>query len=286
MAISPSALSIKSEFIESYDKYISIGMETITDTNILYTGIIRNAESVLDNNLNYIYKHKKIFKNLDIFIYENDSTDNTTSILEKHKQNNNLHYISETLNTRQYGSVKSRDRIQLLSNYRNKSLVKIKELIANKIIVMPDYIVVIDLDFQNFNNEGILHSIGWMKENPTTKACAGMSLQSKLLGNYPITWNYDCWAFRLNWWSDLQDYNNNTHQDLMYWFGMWVPPIGSDPLRVNSAFGGSCIYNSTYYLQGQYDAYDCEHVCFHKYLYDNFTDFELRFNPAQVMIFD
>lgn len=285
MSVSLSTLNIRSEFIESYDRYVSIGLDVASNSNILYVGLVRNAGSILENNIDYIYKHKKLFKNLDLLIYENDSTDNTKSILEIAHKKYNLYYVSENLDTKQYGPVKVRERIKLLSSYRNKCINKINELVANNNI-NPDYIVVIDLDFKEYYNEGIIHSLGWMNENPQTKACAGNSFEPKTFGNYPITWNYDSWAFRLNWWEDLQNYNNpNTHQDLMYWFGLWIPPVGSDPIKVNSAFGGSCIYKSNYYLNSKYDSYDCEHVCFHKYLYDNFKDFELRLNPAQIMIF-
>jgi hypothetical protein len=281
-----TALDIRKEFIESYDRYVSIGLDKASDTNILYIGLVRNLEKVLEKNIQYIYQHKKIFQNLDLFIYENDSTDNTKSILESAKKQYNISYITEDLQTQQYGSVKNKERIRLLSEYRNKTIQYVNTLINNNTIINPDYIVVIDLDFKQFYNEGILHSLGWMTENTNIKACAGNSFQFKKFNNYPITWNYDSWAFRLNWWEDLQRHNTTSHQDLMYWFGLWTPPVGSEPIRVNSAFGGSCIYDSKYYLQGKYDYYDCEHVCFHKYLYSNFEDFEMRLNPAQIMIFD
>lgn len=286
MTIDLSSLSIIPEFVESYDRYVSTGLNVALNSNILYLGLVRNSESVLEKNIEYLYKHKKLFKNLDLFIYENDSIDNTKNILKEANKKFNINYISENLDTKQYGSVKSRERIKLLSSYRNKCIIEINKLISNNIIIKPDYIVVIDLDFKIYYNEGILHSLGWMENNPNTKACAGSSFESKIFGNHPITWNYDSWAFRLNWWADLQNYNNlKTHQDLMHWFGCWIPPVGCDPIKVNSAFGGSCIYKSDYYLGGKYDYYDCEHVCFHKYLYSNFKDFELRLNPAQIMIF-
>lgn len=288
MSICLSTLDIRSEFVESHDEYLSIGVETASSSNVLFIGLARNLESKLNQNIEHIYSLKNLFKNLDVFIYENDSIDDTSAILEVAHKKYNLHYISENLDTKQYGSVKVRERVRLLSDYRNKCITKINQLISNNIIINPDYVIVIDLDFKQYSKESIIHSIGWMNKNPQTKACAGNAFEPKIFGgSHNITWNYDSWAFRLNWWEDLQNYNTSStiHQDLMYWFGLWIPPVGSDPIRVNSAFGGSCIYKSNYYLSGKYDCYDCEHVCFHKYLYDNFKDFELRLNPAQIMIF-
>jgi hypothetical protein len=259
---------------------------TIVLSIAIIVGVCQGLKSINNHSMGNYCEYPNLISYLFFYnINENDSNDNTKKILEQASKKYNLHYLSEDLNTRQYGSVKVKERINLLSDYRNKCIEKIKELINNNTITNPDYIIVVDLDFKEFFNEGIIHSIGWMKENPSTKACAGNSFEPKTFGGHPITWNYDSWAFRLNWWEDIQKYNNpNTHQDLMYWFGLWVPPVGCDPIKVNSAFGGSCIYKSEYYLKGHYDSYDCEHVCFHKYLHDNFEDFELRLNPSQIML--
>jgi hypothetical protein len=44
-----------------------------------------------------------------------------------------------------------------------------------------------------------------------------------------------------------------------------MPPVGSPPSLVSSAFGGMAIYRTDAYLAGTYDGTtDCEHVPFHK----------------------
>ena len=71
--------------------------------------------------------------------------------------------------------------------------------------------------------------------------------------------HYDCWALRLNSYWD--DYTNG----LGGWKHQWMPPVGSPPVLVSSAFGGFAIYRNEAYLAGTYDGTrDCEHVPFHK----------------------
>jgi hypothetical protein len=89
----------------------------------------------------------------------------------------------------------------------------------------------------------------------------------------------------------LQDLQNNFPApqntiDPMIWFGFWIPPTGSFPIEVNSAFGGCCIYRSSVYFQADYAFLDCEHVCFHYNLYANKNiNFSLVLNPSQQMVF-
>lgn len=281
-------LFIRSEFLEEYKKIVSYGLEESKKLNILYIGLTRNNEKSLLRNINYIQSNKNLFNTSNIFIYENDSVDNTKNILDDlSKNNNNFHYISKDIGSKQFGSVKSVQRIQLLSSYRNDLKNEITNKINENTIPKPDYIIVLDLDFVKFFHEGLIHSIGYMKHiDPLTKACAGFSYEVKQINGSEsrVLWNYDCWAFRLNHWDDSQKYNTQEY-DNMLWFGFWTPQVGSDPIVVNSAFGGSCIYDADYYLSGAYGYTDCEHVCFHKDLKDKRPDFKLRCNPSQVMLF-
>lgn len=282
-------LFIRQEFLDDYNKIVSYGVEESKKLNILYAGLTRNSESYLDRNIGYIQSNKELFKSTNIIIYENDSTDNTKNILQDiSKNNNNFHYISKNIGSKQFGPIKSVERIKLLSEYRNNLKDNIISKIKNNEINKPDYIIVLDLDFIKFFHEGLLHSLGYMRRiDKTTKACAGFSYEVKQIGpekTSRVLWNYDSWAFRLNHWTDAQKYNTLTY-DNMLWFGFWAPQVGSEPVVVNSAFGGSCIYDAEYYLSGSYGNTDCEHVCFHRDLKNKNADFKLRCNPAQVMLF-
>jgi hypothetical protein len=64
------------------------------------------------------------------------------------------------------------------------------------------------------------------------------------------------------------------------WKHQWIPPCGSPPIPVRSAFGGLTIYRTAQYLSGKYDGADCEHVTFHKSIADHYGD-GLYLNPSQ-----
>lgn len=69
--------------------------------------------------------------------------------------------------------------------------------------------------------------------------------------------HYDAWALRLN--SAWDDYTSG----MGGWKHQWLPPVGSPPVPVVSAFGGMAIYDTYAYLKGTYSGKDCEHVPFH-----------------------
>ena len=70
----------------------------------------------------------------------------------------------------------------------------------------------------------------------------------------------------------------------MYWFQWWLPIPGSPPIKVNSAFGGCCIYKTDKYLSGRYNGSNCEHVTLHGDIFvNNEGQFNLFANPSMVM---
>lgn len=263
------------EFETEFYRVISIAKEKIPEYKVCITGLCRNVEARLESNLTKLDHLGSYFKKCSYVIYENDSTDNTPNILKNWRDNNPDKFIfSEILNsTHPIGNKsKAKERTIALSNYRNKC----KQTIIDNVSDI-DYIIVIDLDFQTFSLDGLLHSFGFLDKS-TINAMAGNSFGATPSNGRMYLTNYDSWAFRHNWWQD--------YQSQMSWFPLWQPLIGTPPIKVNSAFGGSCIYESKYYLDKDcnYEGYDCEHVCLHKNIYTKFPEFNLSLNPAQLMI--
>ena len=87
--------------------------------------------------------------------------------------------------------------------------------------------------------------------------------------------NYDSFAFRLNYWKYRE----------MLWYAFFNLPIGTNPIAVNSAFGGSCIYRREQY-KPLYEGNDCEHVELHKNLTTINDNFRMYCNPSQIMLVD
>jgi hypothetical protein len=280
-----SLLPIKNIYSNLYNEKISNGKQFIKDKNITILSLVRDCDHVLSRNIeticsflsNYCLSYKILF-------LENDSSDNTKQILHDTK-NNNIEIFSFNFNREKFGSIKSYERIKALAEYRN--FLKEKVLSINS-----DYVIVLDFDFQDISINGLLNSFGWIKDNSIIKAIAGNSFEYKLFSNNDRNknlWNYDSWAYRGSWWQDLQlckpTIANNI--DPMLWFGFWILPRGSQPVSVNSAFGGCCIYDSKYYIDSdiKYTPDDCEHVTLHYNLYKKYNDFKLYLNPSQVMLF-
>lgn len=284
-----SLLPVHPGFEKQYNIKINQGKDFLKNNRITIISLVRNIADKLDKNLNIITGlFQEYSKDYNYILFENDSIDETKSILDKYKKIHpkNLHIISQNFNTEAFPSIKSEERLQALSKYRNLA----KDYAKN---IDSDFVLVLDMDFDDINLSGLVNSFGWLATEPYISAVAGNSFEYKpgLYKDDPTIynlWNYDSWAFRHNWWLDLQNHipaPKNTI-DPMFWFGCWIMPTGSSPITVNSAFGGSCIYRSNIYFEANYDFMDCEHVCFHYNLYSNANiDFRLVLNPSQQMVF-
>jgi hypothetical protein len=268
-------LNVFPEFEQMLRSNIDSGSKIAERSNLCITGLCRDIEDKLPAVLKGIDYIGSFFNKCYYFIYENDSTDDTPNILHDWCKTPNKKVLCEKLNsTHPVGNkFKDRSRTEALSKYRNICKSSIKNTFSD-----IDYVLVIDMDFMNFAPIGILNSLGWI-DSLNFGAIAGNSFSQYLQPNQSkILLNYDSWAFRYNWWSDYQPY-------IMRWFMLWEPFFGSPPIQVNSAFGGSCIYKKDFYFSDcQYEGYDCEHVCFHKNLYNQFPNFKLGLNPSQIMI--
>jgi hypothetical protein len=269
------------EFQDSYIHICDIGEKYIANKKIVVTGICRNVGHCLEQNIIELNSLTKYGANIEYFIYENDSTDNTKDILSKLGSNERFNFTSQDLSLPHFGSLKSLERTSNLAKHRNRCLEYIKQYHNN-----TDFVIVVDLDFSKISINGILHSFGIFSQNYLfVDAIAGNSFEIKKHNDgQQNIWNYDCWAYRGNWWDDLYKHTEYNMFDPMLWFGLWHPLIGSPPPQVNSAFGGCCIYKTQKYILGKYEGYDCEHVCFHKYLSKN-HGLNLFLNPAQIMLF-
>lgn len=267
-------MNIYPEFTDQYKHYIEIGSKYLSNQKICVTGLTRNGADHIGEKLKFFRALQHVVQSLDVVIYENDSSDNTVSIIRAWSEPNiKFHIISETLNAKHRGHPhKDIERTIAMAYYRHKC----QDYISTHI--NADYIIVIDLDYIDISFDGILNSFGWISETSSIDMMAGFSYHKS--NNMNILANYDSWAYRGNWWNDYQSdpYFGNS-------FFYSRPFIGSSPFKVNSAFGGSCIYKQSIYLTGKYSGEDCEHVTFHKSIYDNNPNsYNLYVNPSQIMI--
>jgi hypothetical protein len=279
------------EFQDQYIKLIESGKQHLIDKRIVIVGLVRNLETKLENNIYKLCDLGQKAKNYQILLFENDSQDQTVEKLKTLRQNNShIDFKSHTLNRPHFGPTKEIERTTALAEYRNALKLQVSENYRDY-----DYTIVCDMDFKDININGIYNSFGWFSLLHTIDAIAGNSFEQKYMLNKhkPSLWNYDSWAFRYMWWTNLyltdetiinQSSNGLYSYDPNIWFGFFIPPLGSNLIPVNSAFGGMTIYKTNRYITGEYSGYDCEHVCFHRSLKDKYSTYNIYVNPSQAML--
>jgi hypothetical protein len=273
---------ISGEFQKQYYSIIDAGRKLAQDSTVAIVSISRNSAESVGSCLNFLSDNiEPLFKKVYFYTFENDSEDNTVEVLKQWaSERDNAKIESETRGTPYLPLSTSKVRTENMAYARNKCQDYVKSL-QDKV----DYVIVIDTDFMDFSINGFINSMGWLAYNNNLDAVAGFSFLYKrmqftegyLSKNIMLT-NYDSWAYRINHWSDVQG------QGMMYWFQWWLPIPGSPPIKVNSAFGGCCIYKADKYLSGRYNGSDCEHVALHgDILVNNESQFNLFANPSMVM---
>jgi hypothetical protein len=210
--------------------------------------------------LAHVERTGAMFKSWSAFIYENDSADETKDFLRAWSDGGQRQ-ASLNVNGRPHLNTTTETvRTEALAEYRGicQKWVESGEPV--------DYVVVFDTDpWGGFSVDGVATGIAALES--TKAACmASYSWCEMLVGGQPFPAHYDAFAARLNHW----------RQRDQQWFHHWHPPVGSPPVRFNSAFGQLAVYAARPFLRGKYAGHDCEHVTFHKSLPG-----EVYLNPSQ-----
>lgn len=256
-------------YIDQYHDYINMGKNIAKTSKIAVVSLARNCDKYLQNSIDTI--NSIVCKKFSMFIFENDSIDNTKQILVDLKKSNTNIVVQLSNNNRPYLQDRSKERTSALAEYRNACLDFVKKRCKKY-----DYIIVLDLDANlGFSVDGIYNSIGWFDVLKNVGGIASYSLALKIFRDEGILAHYDSFASRLNDWkptSEDCDQNN-------IWFRNLHPIIGSQPFHLRSCFGGLAIYRTKAFLSGRYSAeLGSEHVKFHQDLYNN--GYKMYLNPS------
>ena len=269
---SPEGLwPVDAEYEELYLSMVKDGREEAAKAGVNVVSIARNAMPLLTNTLALVDDVREGFARCQMFVFENDSTDDTAAVLDAHAAANGWFTVSHDT----WGGIDSRgferERTERLAKARNICLEWVRANGATN-----EYTIVLDLDpDQGFSPDGVFNSIGWMRTiGDAAGAMASYSLMRVMQedGRVGIA-HYDAWAARLNFWRDRRDEDGG-----MSWFSLLLPPVGSPPIPMNSAFGGLCVYKTDAFLAGGYTGDDCEHVPHHYRLSEQ--GWRLYLNPG------
>lgn len=276
----PAKLWFPSEpFLLPYQERVAEGAERLRNSKIAVVGLARNCAARLAQNLGLAESLGRRCKGWQLHVESNDCEDETLEVLaafaREHKQAT-FHY--QLLGREQYAAEFAGRRTVALAEYRDACQRWVRACAADS-----DYVVVVDFDaWGGWNEKGVLSGIGWLVEMPGAYGMSSVSLFQYDFGNGPLWVHYDLWALR---GVGQHRCYYDTYQNGYGGFGFsWLPPVGSPPVLVSSAFGGMTIYRTDAYLRGTYDGTaDCEHVSFHQSIAEA-TGQHLYLNPSQRML--
>jgi hypothetical protein len=259
---------------EALYKYkIKAGQETCKQKTIIFCGICRNVGEVLERNILRLHRTGKMFKDYHIFLYENDSSDNTVAILNKYKSDK-LHFISTTRDDKNYRQDLDNgkdtwhyNRCKILAECRNYYMDYMKDLDY-------DLACMVDIDLKGgWSYEGINHGV-YTLFSDEANACVSsygvltektntLTLEESDKSQYLM---YDSFAFRPVGVESLHLLRTPSYNYI-------VLNRGDDPIKVWSNFGGMAIYKKSLINNLRYGAkewktgyVDPDHVVFHREL--------------------
>lgn len=253
--IRPEAVwNVDSEYAADYNAHVAAGRESAKSLDAAVVGIARNAMPMLPNTLELIEEVRAGFRSCGVYVYENDSTDETARVLDAYAARPGVVVEHDTL-----GGLDSRgfepERTIRLAKCRNKCL-------DSPVLDGTAVTIVLDLDPQGgFSVDGVFNSVSWLatlRSGVSCRPAGGMASYSLYrLADGRIA-HYDAWAARPNWWRDRRE------QVGFQWFWGYLPPVGAPPMAMNSAFGGLGVYWTEAIRSSRYEGGDCEHVPLHK----------------------
>lgn len=263
-------------------------MKSIRDSSIIICSIVRNAERGLKKNIPQINTLCGCFRDYRVFVYENDSKDDTKLLLDNWQRNdpsrvfvslNTTHATRTIPSPSEVGDINpfySRRRIEKMANLRN-SYMDFIDVEGWK----ADYLMVVDLDVAWIRVDNILSS--FEKDNWDAVTAYGYSLSPKLKWRY-----HDSYAL-----TELGDENNpqTEYKTKMLSEKYASMQQNNDWVRVFSAFGGLAIYRFECVKGLRYKAMDnddkrvevkCEHFSIYRQMADRGFD-KVYINPKMIL---
>jgi hypothetical protein len=270
--IMPESLwQVDDEYAEAYAAMVRTGVQTASETDVVIVAICRNALPALANTLPLMALTGSLFRSCRGYIFENDSDDQTPAVLDKFGELCSWVTIEHAT----LGGIDSRgfepERTRRLAYCRNKCLEWVRDNAAD-----TTWTIVLDTDpAGGFSPEGVLNSVGHFASLMTSASPlqpGGMAAYSLYRTAEGIA-HYDAWAARpVCWWRDRRN------EIGFNWFSAFMPPVGSPPCPMNSAFGGLAVYQTKAFLSGGYTGEDCEHVGHHRRMRE--AGYQMWLNPG------
>jgi len=268
----------KIEQLQSIDSNAeNVRMKPLNGARIHIVGIVRDSASVVESQIETLFRAFSSAFELSMEVVESDSIDETLSILRS------LEKKYKNLNTIALGNLEKEfpHRTERLAHCRNLLLKNFRNKSGDY-----DYFVVADLD--GVNEKLTAEAIISCWKNTDWDVCT-----ANQAGPY-----YDIWALRHETWSPndcwkqysfLRKYGvtDSRAKGISIFSRMITIPIDSEWIQVVSAFGGLAIYRSEILTADiNYSGIDasgnqiCEHVAVHEKLTN--SNYKIFINPRLI----
>lgn len=262
---------------------INAGRFRLSKSSIIICGIVRDCERGLKKNIPVIDKLCDLAEEYNVFIFENDSKDNTKFILEEWKKKrkniqisiNDFKTITIPSKSIYVNRFFSQERIGKMAKYRNKYLEYIED---NKLIA--DFVIVVDLDVDYINLDGILDSFGKKQEWDAITANGYIYSPSAF---FRKRYN-DTYALIESGMENIPQTEDSINENRYKWAFL---KSNMPAIRVFSAFGGLSIYKFEAIRNCRYSVIEngdnkvevrCEHFSLCKQMSENGYD-KVFINP-------
>jgi len=222
------------------------------ENSIAIVGMCKNVEVYLKENVfDMIEIISKQFDKVYIYIYTNDNTDNTLTLLENFKENNCIKYNDFTIENENGINYLYRADLTILVYGRNKCLEYARKKNVN-------YMAMIDLDnCLNKCKTNIIKEMIELLDNDNVVAVSKCCAKNNF---------YDKFSYR------SEKFNKCIHK-MKDHTEIWAETLPNKINKVDSYFGGLCIYKMNLIpIKAKYSNMDnnnnfcCEHVAFNEML--------------------
>lgn len=263
------ALPVDDEWQDLFDEVTAEGREAAASMHVTICGMARNIAGIIPVTMARLGTLCESFADFGMVFVENDSRDETKKLL-KHVESSNpgrVIAICEDYNWPHLHGWEP-ERVQRYAMLRNKYRDAAMQHFRG-----TDMILAVDLDcWGGWSIDGLLNGIGWMKRKHNAACMASTSLfQGVSLDGQCGFAHYDTWALRVHGWK----------HELAPWKTMWLPPPGSPPIELYSAFGAAAWYRPEAFWENEYASIDgdIEHAGLHRSMIGN--GWSIYLNPSQ-----
>jgi len=251
---------------KEYLEKIKEGYIIMKNTKIVIGGLFKDSANKFELFKKRINNLSKYFKNLQVVIFENDSSDNSRILLlDWEKNQSNIHIIK--LLDNEYCLLKKKSPVSygMYSNKRMILMAKYRNYIKEYVDINYndyDYYTMIDTDTTGpLNINGLAHAFSTQSTlNWDMIAANGKTGYLSTTG-------------KLMYYDTLAIYNYNKSKEYniknLSYITLYLNFINNKPLKVDCAFGGFAIYKMSSVKNVNYTPADGKYICEHTIFTNN-----------------